>query len=108
MIFEAVGPAAFYHEHWTNYGLDQNSEAAAGLFSVMSGKEIGKCYRVSTIIVPPCAAEQPTGDRYTSNTKGTPYRACVLPKRAHRRVYGVPRFYKLEEKTTKKLTISRH
>ena len=40
MIFEAVGPAAFYHEDWTNYGLDQNSEAAAGLFSTMAGTEI--------------------------------------------------------------------
>ena len=40
MIFEAVGPAAFYHEDWTNYGLDQNSEAAAGLFTTMAGTEI--------------------------------------------------------------------
>ncbi|WP_411347026.1 prolyl oligopeptidase family serine peptidase [Paenibacillus sp. WLX2291] len=40
LIFEAVGPASFYHEDWTNYGLDQNLESAAGLFSVMSGKTI--------------------------------------------------------------------
>lgn len=40
MLFEAVGPASFYPEDWTNYGLDQNPEAAAGLFSVMAGTEI--------------------------------------------------------------------
>ncbi|MGN0619917.1 MAG: alpha/beta hydrolase [Ruminiclostridium sp.] len=40
MIFEAVGPASFCHEDWTNYGLDQSAEAAAGLFSTMAGTEI--------------------------------------------------------------------
>lgn len=40
MAFEAVGPASFYAEDWSVYGLDQNPEAAAGLFSIMSGKEI--------------------------------------------------------------------
>lgn len=40
MIFEAVGPASFNHEDWTNYGLDQSAEAAAGLFSAMAGTEI--------------------------------------------------------------------
>lgn len=40
MVFEAVGPASFHHEDWKNYGLDQNAEAAAGLFSVMSGNTI--------------------------------------------------------------------
>lgn len=40
MIFEAVGPASFCHEDWTNYGLDQSAEAAAGLFSTMAGAEI--------------------------------------------------------------------
>jgi acetyl esterase/lipase len=40
MLFEAVGPPSFYPEDWTNYGLDQNPDAAAGLFSVMAGTEI--------------------------------------------------------------------
>lgn len=40
MVFEAVGPASFHHEDWKNYGLDQNTEAAANLFSVMSGNAI--------------------------------------------------------------------
>lgn len=40
MVFEAVGPASFHHEDWKNYGLDQNAEAAAGLFSIMSGNTI--------------------------------------------------------------------
>ncbi|WP_336783222.1 alpha/beta hydrolase [Paenibacillus illinoisensis] len=40
LIFEGVGPASFYHEDWTNYGLDQNKDNAANLFSVMSGQKI--------------------------------------------------------------------
>lgn len=40
MVFEAVGPASFYPEDWAIYGLDKNPEAAAGLFSVMSGSKI--------------------------------------------------------------------
>ena len=40
MVFEMVGPSSFYPEDWTCYGFDQNKEAAAGLFSVMTGKEI--------------------------------------------------------------------
>ena len=36
-VFEMVGPASFHHEDWTNYGLDQSPEAAATLFSAMSG-----------------------------------------------------------------------
>lgn len=40
MVFEAVGPSSFYPEDWTPYGLDKNPEAAAGLFSVMSGTPI--------------------------------------------------------------------
>ncbi len=40
MVFEAVGPASFHHEDWTSYGLDKNPEAAANLFSVMSGNLI--------------------------------------------------------------------
>lgn len=40
MVFEAVGPASFYAKDWSPYGLDTNKEAAAGLFSVMAGKEI--------------------------------------------------------------------
>lgn len=39
-MFEAVGPSSFYKEDWTNYGLDQNSEAAAELFGIMAGKDI--------------------------------------------------------------------
>lgn len=39
-VFEAVGPSSFYPEDWTTYGLDKNPEAAAGLFSVMSGNPI--------------------------------------------------------------------
>ena len=40
MVFEAVGPSSFYPEDWKCYGFDQNLEAAAGLFGVMTGKEI--------------------------------------------------------------------
>lgn len=40
MVFEMVGPSSFYPEDWGTYGLDQSPEAAAGLFSVMSGNPI--------------------------------------------------------------------
>lgn len=40
MLFQAVGPASFYPKDWTPYGLDQNPEEAAKLFSVMSGTDI--------------------------------------------------------------------
>lgn len=44
MVLGAVGPSCFYPEDWDSYGFDQNTdetdEAAAGLFSVMAGKEI--------------------------------------------------------------------
>lgn len=40
MVFELAGPASFHHEDWKNYGLDQNEEAAANLFSIMSGNNI--------------------------------------------------------------------
>lgn len=40
MVFEMVGPPSFYPEDWTTYGLDQSPEAAANLFSVMSGNTI--------------------------------------------------------------------
>lgn len=44
MVFEAVGPSSFYPEDWDNYGFNKEDEktrkAAAGLFSVMLGKEI--------------------------------------------------------------------
>ncbi|AHM66129.1 hypothetical protein LK13_00175 [Paenibacillus polymyxa] len=40
MVFEMVGPPSFYPEDWATYGLDQNPEAAANLFSVMSGNTI--------------------------------------------------------------------
>lgn len=40
MVFEAVGPPSFYPEDWTTYGLDQSPEAAANLFSIMSGNTI--------------------------------------------------------------------
>ncbi|MDO5402592.1 MAG: alpha/beta hydrolase [Eubacteriales bacterium] len=40
MVFEGVGPSSFYPEDWKNYGFDQNKEAAAGLFSQMTGKSI--------------------------------------------------------------------
>lgn len=42
MLFEAVGPSSFYPEDWSVYGLDQNLEAAAGLFGIMSGTNITK------------------------------------------------------------------
>ncbi|MEF3084526.1 alpha/beta hydrolase [Bacillus altitudinis] len=42
MLFEAVGPSSFYPEDWSPYGLDQNPEAAANLFSIMAGTEITK------------------------------------------------------------------
>lgn len=40
MVFEMVGPPSFYPEDWTPYGLDQSPEAAADLFSIMSGNTI--------------------------------------------------------------------
>ena len=40
MMFEAVGPGSFHVEDWGIFGLDQNPEAAAELFSVMSGQTI--------------------------------------------------------------------
>jgi acetyl esterase/lipase len=40
MIFEGVGPSSFYPEDWKSYGFDKNLEAAASLFSTMSGKKI--------------------------------------------------------------------
>lgn len=38
LVFQAVGPASFYPQDW--YGLGENPEGAAGLFSIMSGKKI--------------------------------------------------------------------
>lgn len=40
MMFEMVGPSSFFVEDWDVYGLDKNSEVAAGLFGVMLGDEI--------------------------------------------------------------------
>lgn len=40
LVFGAVGPSCFYPEDWGVFGFDQNPEAAAVLFSVMSGKQI--------------------------------------------------------------------
>lgn len=44
MVFGAVGPSSFYPEDWDCYDLNQDTEesrqAALGLFSVMSGKEL--------------------------------------------------------------------
>ena len=40
LTFGAVGPASFYQDDWGVYGLDQNDEACAGMFSVMAGVEI--------------------------------------------------------------------
>lgn len=44
MVFEGVGPSSFYPEDWDCYGFNSEEEevrkAAAGLFSVMLGKEI--------------------------------------------------------------------
>lgn len=39
-VFEAVGPSSFYPEDWKSYGLDRHPEAAAGLFSTMTGQKI--------------------------------------------------------------------
>ena len=38
--FGAVGPSCFYQEDWGIYGLDQNDDACAEMFGVMSGVEI--------------------------------------------------------------------
>lgn len=40
MVFGAVGPSCFYPEDWSCFGFDQNDEAAAVMFSAMSGKAI--------------------------------------------------------------------
>lgn len=40
MVFGAVGPSCFYPEDWGCFGFDQNPEAAAAMFGVMSGKQI--------------------------------------------------------------------
>lgn len=40
MVFEGVGPSSFYPEDWKSYGFDRNKEAAAALFSQMTGKTI--------------------------------------------------------------------
>ncbi len=40
LLFEAVGPSSFIRSDWTSYGLDQNVESAAYLFSVMLGSEV--------------------------------------------------------------------
>lgn len=40
LTFGGVGPSCFYQEDWGIYGLDQNDEACAGMFSVMAGVEI--------------------------------------------------------------------
>lgn len=40
MVFGAVGPSSFYPEDWSCYGFDKNPEAAAEMFSVMSGQTI--------------------------------------------------------------------
>lgn len=40
LVFGAVGPSCFYPEDWGVFGFDQNLEAAAAMFSVMSGKPI--------------------------------------------------------------------
>ncbi|QNM06657.1 alpha/beta hydrolase [Qiania dongpingensis] len=40
MAFEGVGPTSFYPEDWKCYGFDQNKNAAAAMFSVMTGKDI--------------------------------------------------------------------
>lgn len=39
-VCEMVGPPSFHHTDWTTYGLDRNAEAAAVLFSQMSGNHI--------------------------------------------------------------------
>ena len=40
LVFGAVGPSCFYPEDWTCFGFDRNPEAAAVMFSVMSGNSI--------------------------------------------------------------------
>ena len=40
LTFGAVGPSCFYQEDWGIYGLDQNDEACARMFSVMAGVDI--------------------------------------------------------------------
>ncbi|MCM1259597.1 MAG: alpha/beta hydrolase [Prevotella sp.] len=40
MVFQGVGPTSFYPEDWKCYGFDKNEDAAAKLFSQMTGKAI--------------------------------------------------------------------
>ena len=40
LVFGAVGPSCFYPEDWTCFGFDQHPDAAAVMFSAMSGKPI--------------------------------------------------------------------
>lgn len=41
LVFEAVGPASMRREDWTCYGLDKSDEAAAAMFTAMSGTILG-------------------------------------------------------------------
>ncbi len=37
MVFEAVGPASMNRKDWASYGLDKDTDAAAGLLGTMAG-----------------------------------------------------------------------
>ena len=42
LTFGAVGPASFFQEDWSIYGLDQHNDACGAMFGVMAGTEISQ------------------------------------------------------------------
>lgn len=98
-VFEMVGPASFTPEGWDTYGLDQSDEAAAAMFTALSGNII-----TPEMIGTPEFAEAvrdispdlwvneesvPTLAAYGVHDKVCPY-ACSRPLVAALEEHGVP------------------
>lgn len=92
LLFESVGPANFYAEDWTTYGLDQSSEAAADLFGIMAGVEIDPSVvgteEIQELVKPISASSWinsksvPTVVAYGTHDTICPYRSAVRLKNA--------------------------
>lgn len=99
LVFEMVGPASFCHADWKPYGLDRSPEAAAGLFSIMSGRDITPAMieandyaeAVRDISAADWVSESspPTLCAYGTYDKICPF-DCALPLRAALEANGVP------------------